>query len=34
MRSEITTKGSAAVGGSAGTGSPLYDHPAPRLIRR
>jgi hypothetical protein len=24
MRSEITTRGSAAAGGSAGTGSPLY----------
>ena len=34
MRPEITPKGSAAVGGSAGTGSPLYDHPASRLIRR
>ena len=34
MRSEITTKSSTAVGGSAGTGSPLYDHPASRLIRR
>ncbi len=34
MRSEITTKAAAAVGGSAGTGSPLYDHPASRLTRR
>ena len=34
IRSEITTKSSTAVGGSAGTGSPLYDYPASRLIRR
>jgi hypothetical protein len=33
MRSE-TTKGAAASGGSAATGSPLSDHPASRLIRR
>ena len=33
MRSGIT-KGAAAAGGSAGTGSPLYDHPTSRLIRR
>ena len=34
MRSEITAKGSATAGGSAGTGSLLYDRPASRLIRR
>ena len=34
MRSEITAKGSAVVGGSAGTGSLLYDRSASRLIRR
>jgi len=27
IRSEITTKNSAAVGEAAGTGSPLYDYP-------
>ena len=34
MRSEITAQGSAAAGESAGTGLPLYDHPASQLIRR
>jgi len=34
MRSEITTKNSAAVGGSAGASSPLYDYTASRLVRR
>ena len=34
MRSGITTQSSAAVGGSAGTSSLLYDRPASRLIRR
>ena len=34
MRSEITTKGSATVGGSAGAGSPLLIVLPRRLIRR
>jgi len=30
----MTTKSSAAVGGSAGASSPLYDYPASRPVRR